>query len=111
MACETRIRRKAFSRKCGYSYSTVVKNHPAGVHIMGKVRKDAVLYAPVVPHNGSARRGRPRKKGIELPKGTLVSTGMITGVHDVRIGSNARVDFGAPGWFDVSFEPIYPQLP
>jgi hypothetical protein len=52
----------------GYSNSTLVKNRPEGVHITGKVRKDAVLYAPVAPHNGSLRRGRPRKKGIGLPK-------------------------------------------
>jgi len=52
----------------GYSNSTLVKNRPQGVQITGKVRKDAVLYAPVAPHNGSPRRGRPRKKGIELPK-------------------------------------------
>lgn len=44
--------------------------------------------------------------GIRLTKGTLVSTGMITGVHEVTVGCNARVDFGVPGWFDVSFEPI-----
>jgi hypothetical protein len=51
-----------------YSNSTLVKNRPEGVHITGKVRKDAVLYAPVALHNGSAGRGRPRKKGIKLPK-------------------------------------------
>jgi hypothetical protein len=52
----------------GYSNCTLVKDRPANVHITGKVRKDAVLYAPVAPHNGSPRRGRPRKKGTELPK-------------------------------------------
>ena len=44
--------------------------------------------------------------GIELAEGTLISTGMITGVHDVTVGSKSRVDFGTPGWFDVSFEPV-----
>ena len=48
-------------------------------------------------------------QGIELPSGTLVSTGMITGVHDVAVGSKARVDFGAYGWFDVAFEPANPR--
>jgi hypothetical protein len=52
----------------GYSNGTLVRNRPANVHITGKVRKDAVLYAPVATHNGSRRRGRPRKKGIELSK-------------------------------------------
>lgn len=42
--------------------------------------------------------------GIELPRGTLVSTGLLTGAHAVRAGSLARVDFGQFGWFEVSFE-------
>jgi 2-keto-4-pentenoate hydratase len=46
------------------------------------------------------------QSGIELCKGTLVSTGMITGVHEVRIGSEARVDYGSLGWFEVGFDPI-----
>lgn len=45
-------------------------------------------------------------RGIELPEGTLISTGLLTGAHDVSIGSVARVDFGSFGWFEVSFEPI-----
>lgn len=49
--------------------------------------------------------------GIELAKGTLVSTGMITGVHAVSVDSNARVDFGNQGWFDVAFEPISRKQP
>lgn len=44
--------------------------------------------------------------GIRLPRGTLISTGMITGVHPVSVGCRSRVDFGDQGWFDVSFEPI-----
>jgi hypothetical protein len=52
----------------GYSNSTVVKDRPAGVHITGKVRKDAVLYAPPDPHSVPAGRGRPRKKGKGLAK-------------------------------------------
>jgi hypothetical protein len=55
----------------GYSNSTVVKNRPAGVHITGKVRKDAVLYAPPDPV-GLPGRGRPRKKGAELPKPSVL---------------------------------------
>jgi hypothetical protein len=52
----------------GYSNSTVVKDRPVGVHITGKVRKDAVLYAPPEPHRVQAGRGRPRKKGAKLSK-------------------------------------------
>jgi 2-keto-4-pentenoate hydratase len=45
-------------------------------------------------------------RGIRLAKGSLVSSGMITGVHDVTVGCKARVDYGKFGWFDVSFEPV-----
>ena len=45
---------------------------------------------------------------IELAKGTLVSTGMITGVHEVSVDSRARVDFGVAGCFDVTFNAIKP---
>lgn len=38
-----------------------------------------------------ARRGRP------LRAGDLVSTGAATGIHDIRVGESARVDFGAAG--------------
>lgn len=44
------------------------------------------------------------RQGIELPKGALVSTGLLTGAHDVQAGSTARVDYGAFGWFEVNFE-------
>lgn len=43
---------------------------------------------------------------IELPKGTLVSTGLLTGAHDVTVGSTARVDYGPFGVFDVRFDAI-----
>jgi len=46
------------------------------------------------------------RHGIELARGTLVSTGLLTGVHPVDVGATARVDFGALGWFDVRFESI-----
>jgi 2-keto-4-pentenoate hydratase len=45
-------------------------------------------------------------RGIELPAGTVVSTGAVTGVHDVQIDSIARVDYGPFGWFEVAFEPM-----
>lgn len=46
------------------------------------------------------------ERGITLAKGTLVSTGAVTGIHDVTADSKARVDFGDFGAFDVTFEPI-----
>jgi 2-keto-4-pentenoate hydratase len=44
-------------------------------------------------------------RGIELPAGTLVSTGAATGIHDVEATSVSRVEFGEFGGFDVTFEP------
>lgn len=39
----------------------------------------------------SARRGRPLKKG------DLIATGNATGIHDIRVGQQATVRFGAHG--------------
>ncbi len=50
--------------------------------------------------------GNCASRGIELPEGALVSTGALTGVHDVQVGSTARVDFGSIGSFEVKFEPV-----
>lgn len=41
--------------------------------------------------NKAAQRGRP------LRAGEYISTGMITGVHDIRIGEHSRLNFGAYG--------------
>ena len=48
-------------------------------------------------------------RGIELREGTLISTGALTGVHDVQMSSTARVDFGSFGSFEVRFEPVAPK--
>ncbi len=53
--------------------------------------------------------GLSASRGIELPEGALISTGALTGVHDVRVGSTARVDFGSFGSFEVRFEPAAPK--
>lgn len=37
------------------------------------------------------------RKGFELPEGTYVSSGAITGVHEAEIGSTSRLDFGSLG--------------
>lgn len=50
--------------------------------------------------------GLAATRGLELPAGTLVSTGASTGIHEVELSSVARVDFGALGWFDVEFESM-----
>jgi hypothetical protein len=50
----------------GYSNKHLLQGRPKGVHITGKVRVDAALYAPV--EQGLLKgRGRPRKKGKRLP--------------------------------------------
>lgn len=50
----------------GYSNKQLLQGRPQGVHITGKVRLDAALYA-VAPQAPTSRRGRPRKKGERLP--------------------------------------------
>jgi len=47
-----------------------------------------------------ARRGRP------LRAGDLVSTGAATGIHDIRAGESARVDFGAAGTLHCRAVPM-----
>ena len=43
-------------------------------------------------------------RGIVLPEGALISTGALTGVHHVLVGSTARVSFESFGSFEVRFE-------
>ena len=50
----------------GYSNKHLLQGRPKGVHITGKVRMDAALYAPV-DEDRPKGRGRPRKKGERLP--------------------------------------------
>jgi hypothetical protein len=52
----------------GYSNSTLIKNRPPNVHVTGKVRKNATLFAPVQQSDGPVGRGRPRQKGHRLAK-------------------------------------------
>ena len=49
----------------GYSNRQIIQGRPKGVHITGKVRTDAALYALVTQE--TSKRGRPRKKGDRLP--------------------------------------------
>jgi hypothetical protein len=50
----------------GYCCDTILKVRPKGVHITGRLRKDAALFAVLEPAT-SPVRGRPRKKGRRLP--------------------------------------------
>lgn len=47
-------------------------------------------------------------RGITLPEGSLVSSGAITGVHDVLPTSTAHVEFAPVGGFDIAFEAAVP---
>lgn len=49
-------------------------------------------------------------RGIDLPAGTLISSGALTGVHKVQLSSAARVEYGVFGWFDLKFEPMAPKV-
>lgn len=48
-------------------------------------------------------------RGLPLAEGTLVSTGALTGIHEVGVESQALVDFGSLGSFKVAFESMRPQ--
>jgi 2-keto-4-pentenoate hydratase len=51
----------------------------------------------------AAGRGRPLKAG------TWVSTGQLTGIHDVKAGDTATIDFGPLGQVRCSVEPAQAQ--
>jgi 2-keto-4-pentenoate hydratase len=46
------------------------------------------------------------KRGIVLSEGMLVSTGAVTGIHEVQTESQSKVDFGSFGSFNVAFESM-----
>ncbi|RZV35453.1 MAG: 2-keto-4-pentenoate hydratase [Chromatiales bacterium] len=74
--------------------------------VVGREPVDAIVGSPLQALRCLIKVSGYR--GIQIPAGTLVSSGAITGVHDVQISSTARVDFGALGWFEVTFEPRAP---
>lgn len=41
------------------------------------------------------------RRGFDLPAGTLVSAGAITGVHEAEAGAHALLDFGQFGTFEL----------
>ncbi|MEL7446045.1 MAG: 2-keto-4-pentenoate hydratase [Pseudomonadota bacterium] len=50
-----------------------------------------------------------RQQGIELPAGTLISTGAITGVHDAQLGARSTLDFGRFGSLALRLVEAQPQ--
>ena len=47
-----------------------------------------------------------RARGVDIPDGTAVSTGAISGVHDTEIGVQAKVDFGGLGAMNINLVPF-----
>jgi len=91
------------SRSAGFLSATVTVDN----NVVGSKLVDALTGSPLQALRFLISNAASR--GIHLPEGSLASTGAITGVHDVQISSNSRVDFGPFGWFDVTFEPIAPR--
>ena len=70
--------------------------------VVGEARPEPIAADPYVALRSLFNHCAVR--GIELPQGALVSTGLLTGAHPVQTGSIARIDFGPLGWFDIRFE-------
>ena len=49
-------------------------------------------------------------RGIALEEGSWITTGAITGVHEVSVGDRAHVDFGDFGAIDVEFSKAKPAV-
>lgn len=84
------------------------ENLPARVIVDGEIVGDASAAAipggPIAALRFAVSVAAMRD--IELPAGTLVSTGASTGIHDVVATSLSRVEFGEFGWFELTFEPM-----
>lgn len=48
------------------------------------------------------------REGFELPAGTYISTGAITGVHDAQSGDQSVLDFGTLGRLELKLVPEEP---
>lgn len=69
---------------------------------VGNASPDAIMGDPLRALRSLVEFASPRS--IVLPAGALISTGAMTGVHDVHPSSSARLEFGRFGGFDVNFE-------
>jgi 2-keto-4-pentenoate hydratase len=81
------------------SCETFIDEHSVGRGSAAAVRP---LGALALALGRSARRGRP------LRAGQLVSTGASTGIHDIRAGQSARIDFGPYGDIRCRAVPAVP---
>ena len=48
------------------------------------------------------------RRGYDLPPGTFVSSGAITGVHQTAVGAKSRIDFGDLGVLELELVPATP---
>lgn len=90
------------ARKPGFLNATVIVDDA----VVGSKAVDAIVGSPLEALRRLVEVSAARE--IELPAGSVVSTGAITGVHEVALSSTARVDFGPLGGFDISFESRSP---
>lgn len=90
------------TRKPGFLTATVIVDEA----VVGSKAVDAIVGSPLEALRRLVEVSAVR--GFDLPAGTVVSTGAITGVHEVGLASTARVNFGPLGGFDIRFEPRHP---
>lgn len=74
----------------GISCRTTIAGNVAGEALAGEI-PGGPLEAIAFALNQAA------ELGITLPRGTLLSTGAITGVHSIALGQDADADFGPHG--------------
>jgi len=80
--------------------------------IDNEVVGSASIDVPATPLGAFAfALGKAAKLGRPLRAGQYISCGMITGVHDIRVGQNARVSFGERGEVGEILCRIVPARP
>lgn len=79
----------------------VIDGQIVGSRVLDDFRKDAVeAYLFMLDH--------AQRHDIALPRGTFVSTGAITGVHEAPIGARSRLDFGDFGSIELHLTQAEP---
>lgn len=50
--------------------------------------------------------GNLRRRGLSIPKGLRISSGALTGIHDVTVGQTSKVVFQGVGEIDIEIVPL-----
>ncbi|MDJ0751622.1 MAG: hypothetical protein QNJ11_19205 [Woeseiaceae bacterium] len=81
---------------------------PAGTVVDGEIIGEASAAAIQDGPIGALRLNLALSaaRGLELPAGSLDSTGASWGIHDVEMTSTSRLEFGEYGSFEVTYEPM-----